>query len=87
VSASDGAVDSYVKLRINAARRNDYRNDYRTVVTPPDGAAHIARCRPFLEVIELIRRIDTANKRYALERAVGPYDLGDETLMRLQIPV
>src|SRR3954467_5078289 len=50
-------------------------------------AQYVLQDTAVLEVVELIGRIDAANQRYALERAVRGHDFGNEPLVRLQIAV
>ena len=50
-------------------------------------AQHVVQDAAVLEVVELVERIDAADQRNALERAVRRDDLGDQALARLQIAV
>src|SRR5262249_57722279 len=48
-------------------------------------AQHILQNSPVLEVVELVKRVDPADQRYALEASVSRDDLSHEALSRLEI--
>ena len=50
-------------------------------------AQHVLQDAAVLEVFELVERIDAADQRNSLERAVRRNDLGNQPLARFQVTV